>query len=334
MLDAKAESFILVQHKIVYMKIVVTDGYTLNSGDLQWDSISAFGELTVYDRTPVHLIEERCREATIILTNKTPLNRSTLEALPALKCISVLATGFNTVDTVVAKERGVVVCNVPGYGTASVAQHVFALLLELTNAVGLHSRSVREGGWQASADWSYTLQPVMELQHKTIGIVGFGNIGQKVARIAAALGMQVIYYNHREKKADMGQQVPLETLFQHSDVVTLHCPLTPENRHMVNSSLLHQMKQTAFLINTARGPLVYEEHLAAALNSGVIAGAALDVLEAEPPTSKQVPLIQARNCIITPHNAWMSREARERMMQTTAKNIEAFLSGKPINRVA
>jgi glycerate dehydrogenase len=245
----------------------------------------------------------------------------------------VLATGFNIVDTTVAKERGVVVCNVPGYGTASVAQHVFALLLELTNAVGLHSRSVREGGWQASADWCYTMQPVMELKHKTIGIVGFGNIGQQVARIAAAFGMQVIYYNHREKNSDMGRQVPLETLFQQSDVVTLHCPLTPENRHKVNSSLLHQMKRTAFLINTARGPLINEEDLAAALNSGVIAGAALDVLEAEPPTSKQVPLIQASNCIVTPHNAWMSREARERMMQSTAKNIEAFLSGKPINRV-
>jgi glycerate dehydrogenase len=316
------------------MKIVVTDGYTVNSGDLQWDAIKAFGELTVYERTPPHLIEERCREATIVLTNKTPFSRSTLLALPDLKCISVLATGFNVIDTDAAKERNIVVCNVPGYGTASVAQHVFALLLELTNAVGFHSRSVHDGGWHASADWCYTLQPVMELHGKTIGIVGFGNIGQHVAKIAAAFGMRIIYHNHREKESAVGEQVTIETLFRQSDVVSLHCPLTQENKHMVNSSLLRQMKPTAFLINTARGPLVNEEDLAAALNNAVIAGAALDVLEAEPPTSKQLPLIAARNCIVTPHNAWMSREARSRMMDVTAKNIAAFLHGEPVNRVA
>lgn len=315
------------------MKIVVTDGFTLNSGDLSWEPVSRLGALEVYDRTAREQILERCRDATIILTNKTPFDRETLTALPSLKCISVLATGYNVIDTSAAQDRGIVVCNVPGYGTASVAQHVFALLLELTNAVGLHSRSVRNGEWQQSADWCYTLQPIMELSGKTMGIVGLGNIGQQVARIATAFGMRVLYFNPRKKDFAPGRQVTLEELFSKSDVVSLHCPLTAENKHMVNGKALRSLKKSAFLINTARGPLVNEQDLAAALDSGVIAGAALDVLETEPPTEEQTPLIKAHNCIITPHNAWMSQEARRRVMETTEENIRAFQQGNPINRI-
>ncbi len=315
------------------MNIVITDGYTLNAGDLSWESIQQLGNVTIHDRTPAHLILERCLDADIVLCNKTPFTKETVAALPNLKLISVLATGYNVIDTVAAKEKGIVVCNVPGYGTASVAQHVFALLLELTNAVGLHSNSVRQGDWHRSADWCYTLQPLVELSGKTMGIIGFGNIGQQVGRIAAAFGMKVIYYNPREKSSDLGQQKSLEEVFIVSDVVTLHCPLTPENKELVNTNLLQKMKRTAYLINTARGPLINEADLAQALNEGVIAGAALDVLSTEPPTELQRILTNAKNCIITPHNAWMSKEARERVMLITKNNIEAFMKGQPVNRV-
>ena len=315
------------------MKIVVTDGYTLTSGDLSWDKIARYGQLAVYDRTAINQIKERCSEAAIVITNKTPFSRETISALPNLKCIAVTATGYNVIDTKAASEKGIVVCNVPGYGTASVAQHVFALLLELTNAVGQHSASVRAGDWNQAADWCYTLQPVVELSGKTMGLVGYGNIGQQVGRMAAAFEMKVIYFNPSARQTAVGEQVSLETVFTQSDVVSLHCPLTAENRGMINKALLQTMKPTAYLINTARGPLINEEDLAYALNEGVIAGAALDVLSVEPPTDAQLPLITAKNCIITPHNAWMSREARQRMMNMTEKNIEAFLQGAPINRV-
>ncbi|WP_121356292.1 D-2-hydroxyacid dehydrogenase [Flavisolibacter nicotianae] len=316
------------------MNIVVTDGFTLNGGDLTWDGIARFGPLHLHDRTPPHLIEERCREAEIIVTNKTPFSRETIANLPKLKCICVTATGYNIIDTKAAAEKGIVVCNVPGYGTASVAQHVFALLLELTNAAGRHSTSVRNGDWNRAADWSYSLQPIIEISGKTMGIVGFGNIGQQVGRIADAFDMKVIYFNPREKQSDIGEQRPLEVVFEESDVVSLHCPLTPENTGMVNKALLQKMKPTAYLINTARGPLVNEDDLAAALNEGLIGGAALDVLSTEPPTEKHRALIEAKNCLITPHNAWMSREARQRIMEMTEKNMQAFLNGSPVNRVA
>lgn len=314
------------------MNIVVTDGFTLNSGDLSWQGISRLGLLTVYDRTDAALIEERCKDAEIILTNKVPFTHATLSLLPNLKCISVLATGYNVIDTEAASEKGIVVCNVPGYGTYSVAQHVFALLLELTNGVGLHGNSVKQGGWQQSADWCYTMQAITELNGKTMGIIGFGHIGQQVARIADAFHMKVIYYNPRFKDASIGKQKDLEEVFAESDVVSLHCPLQADNKEFVNKERLHQMKRTAFLINTARGQLIKENDLAAALNSGMIAGAALDVLSAEPPPPDH-PLIKANNCIVTPHNAWMSREARQRVMDITEKNIEAFLRGQPVNRV-
>ncbi|OLY93824.1 glycerate dehydrogenase [Cnuella takakiae] len=313
--------------------IVVADGYTLNPSDLDWAPLEALGTLTVYDRTPSGKVVERCKDAQLILTNKVVLDTIILEQLPQLKYIGVLATGYNVIDTAAAKALGITVCNVPGYGTASVAQHTIALLLELTNAVGKHHASVQAGKWQTSADWCYTQQPIMELAGKTMGIVGMGSIGKQVAQIAAALGMQVIYYNPSEKKNAAGTQTSLAELFRHSDVVSLHCPLTPSNTGFVNKVLLQQMKPTAFLLNTARGQLINEADLAAALKAGVLAGAALDVLSAEPPRDGN-PLLDAPNCIITPHNAWVSREARSRVMEITTANVQAFLEGKPQNRVA
>jgi glycerate dehydrogenase len=314
------------------LKIVVLDGFTLNSGDLSWEPLAPFGALTLHDRTPENEVVERCRDAAIVVTNKVPLSKTTLQQLPQLKLIAVLATGYNIVDTVAAREQGVVVCNVPAYGTASVAQHTFALLLELANNVGLHAQSVAAGEWQRSPDFAYTKKPVMELADKTLGIVGFGHIGQQTARIGAALGMKVLYNSRSEKNIDWATFKDMETLFAQSDAVSLHCPLTPENIGFVNKALLSHMKPSAYLINTARGPLIQEQDLANALNTGVIAGAALDVLSVEPPQEAN-PLLKARNCIITPHIAWISLEARQRIMAVTAQNIAHFLKGHAINVV-
>jgi glycerate dehydrogenase len=290
------------------------------------------GELTVYDRTPKHLIIERCKDVQIVLTNKVPFSAATLQQLPALKLIGVTATGYNIIDTEAAKKLGVAVCNVPAYGTASVAQHTFALLLELTNRVGLHAASVAEGAWVNAKDWCYTKLPLTELDGKTIGIVGLGHIGLQTARIAKAFGMHVLYTGRSKKDTDVGAYTDLKTLFAQSDVVSLHLPLTSDNNQMVNKNLLQLMKPSAFLINTSRGPLVHEQDLADVLNEGRIAGAAVDVLSTEPPKDTN-PLLKAKNCIITPHNAWMSREARRRVMDITIKNVEAFLGGRPINVV-
>jgi len=314
------------------MKIVVADGYALNPGDLSWEAIRAYGELVVYDRTPVEEIAGRCKDADIVLTNKVPFSRDTLAVLPSLKLISVLATGYNIIDTVAAKERGIVVSNAPAYGTDSVAQHVFALLLELTNHVGRNARATAAGKWQQSVDWCFTEAPVMELAGKTFGVVGFGHIGQQAARIAAAFGMTVIYYNPSAKEPSLGSACGLEELFVQSDVISLHCPLTSHNQEFVNAELLSKMKPTALLINTARGQLIHEKDLADALNRHVIAGAGLDVLSKEPPPDSN-PLLTAENCIITPHNAWISKEARARVLRITAANIGAFLKGQPIHVV-
>jgi glycerate dehydrogenase len=314
------------------MKIVVTDGYTLNPGDLSWDNIAACGELVAYDRTSPAEFLQRCKDAEIILTNKVPVNKEMMEQCTRLRLISVLATGYNVIDTIAAKDHNIIVCNVPAYGTDSVAQHCFALLLELTNRVGQHALSVANGDWQRSPDWCYSKTPIMELAGKTIGIVGFGNIGQQVARIAHAFGMQVIYHRLNNKPTALGQYVDMPTLFATSDIVSLHCPLTAGNHAFVNKDLLQRMKPSAYLVNTARGPLVNEQDLADALNDDRIAGAALDVLSTEPPQASN-PVLTAKNCIITPHNAWMSKEARARIMQVTKDNIAAFLAGKPINRV-
>lgn len=314
------------------MKIVVTDGFTLNPGDLSWNRISTLGEVQVFDRTASNEIVERCKDANVVVTNKTSLDKETIGQLKNLKLISVTATGYNIIDVAAAKEKGIIVANVPAYGTASVAQHVFALLLELTNRVGVHAQSVAAGEWVSSIDWSYTKTPIMELSGKTMGLVGLGNIGTQTAVIAKAFGMNVLYYTPRGKPSDVGQAVDLGTLFSKSDVVSLHCPLTGENKEFVNKKLLSQMKRSAFFINTARGLLVNEPDLADALNENKLTGAGLDVLSTEPPQANN-PLLSAKNCIITPHNAWISKEARERIMDVTFKNVAAFFDGEPINVV-
>ena len=314
------------------MKIVVVDGYTLNPGDLSWNMLSALGELMVYDRTPIALIVERCKEATIVLTNKVPFSKETLAALPNLKYISVLATGYNIIDTAAAKEQGVLVSNVPGYGTASVAQHVFSLLLEITNHTGKNARWTAEGNWQDCADFCYTVAPITELQGKTMGIVGFGNIGQNVASIAIAFGMQVIYFNPSIKSTGIGTQVALDEVFEQADFISLSCPLTATNQAFVNEALIKKMKPSSYLINTARGQLINESDLATALNQNTIAGAALDVLSKEPPPANN-PLLTAKNCIITPHVAWISTEARKRILSITASNILSYINGSVSNCV-
>lgn len=315
-------------------KIVVLDGFTLNPGDLSWDGFSGLAPIEVHERTPPAAILERAAGAEFVLTNKTPLNADTIRALPDLRYIGVLATGYNVVDVKEAKARGVAVCNIPTYGTASVAQHVFALLLELSNHVQIHADAVRAGDWTSNKDWCFTLTPLIELANKTIGIVGFGRIGRQVGAIAHAMGMRVIAFDSvRTNAPDYPgfQFVELAELLQQSDVVSLHCPLFPETQGLVNSTTLQQMKKTALLINTSRGPLVVEQDLANALNEGRIAGAGLDVLSVEPPRDN--PLLSAKNCIVTPHIAWATREARARLMQLAVDNLAAFIGGKPQNVV-
>jgi len=315
------------------MKIVILDGYTLNPGDLDWSPLSALGEFTVYDRTPPELTSERAVGADILLTNKTPLPRSAIESLPDLKFIGVLATGYNVVDIAAAKERGIPVANVPGYGTTAVAQHVFALLLELTQRTGLHSDSVRAGEWTRSPDWCYWRTPLVELAGLTMGIVGYGAIGQAVARIALAFGMKVIAATRTPRDAVDGVTfTQMDDLFRRADVVSLHCPLTPETQGMVNAVRLATMKPTAFLINTGRGPLVVEQDLAEALRNARIAGAAVDVLATEPPPADN-PLLTAPHCLITPHIAWAPRASRQRLMDAVVENVRAFLAGAPVNVV-
>lgn len=315
------------------MKIAVTDGFTLNNGDLNWNVLDQFGELQVYDRTPVDLIIQRCADADIILTNKVPFNKSTIEQLEKTKLICVLATGYNVIDVSAAKEKGIFVCNVPTYGTASVAQHTFALILELCNKVGVHHQSVSNGEWVNSQDWCYTKGPLIELADKTLGIVGFGHIGQQTALIGKAFGMKIVYNSRTEKQTEFGTYADLNTLFKVSDVISLHCPLTNDNREFVNRELLTLAKRNAVIINASRGPLINEADLAAALNNNKIAGAALDVLSTEPPKADN-PLLKAKNCIITPHIAWMSFEARQRILSTTVQNIKAFINQSPINVVS
>ena len=312
------------------MKIVILDAYAVNSGDISWNPVSSLGEVTVYDRTTPELVVERCAEAEIILTNKAPINRVSLQKLSSLRLISVMATGYNVIDIEAAREKNIVVSNVPAYGTSSVAQHAVALLLELTNRVGLHAASVATGEW--FKDWSYAKTPIIELDGKTMGIVGFGSIGQQTAKIAKAMGMTILYSGPNKKQTDLGTYVTIEKLFAESDAISLHCPQKPENTGFVNRKLIELMKPTAFFINASRGQLVNEEDLADALNSGRIAGAGLDVLSTEPPSADN-PLLNAKNCIITPHNAWMSREARQRIIEISGANVSSFLEGKPIHVV-
>jgi glycerate dehydrogenase len=317
------------------LKIVVLDGYTLNPGDLSWRRLESIGETVVYERTPEELIVERARGAQIVFTNKTPLREQTLKQLPELRYIGVLATGFDVVDTQKARERNIIVTNIPSYGTDTVAQMAIALLLELCHYVGHHSESVRSGEWSRNPDWCYWHHPIVELAGKTMGIIGFGRIGQRTARIASALGMDIIAYDET-----MGFAVDLPNfrfaslseVFQTADAVSLHCPLTEATEGLIRSETLSMMKPTAFLINNSRGRLIVEADLADALNNGVIAGAALDVLSVEPPPEDH-PLLHAKNCIITPHIAWASQEARQRLLNTAVDDLLAFLDGSPVHVV-
>lgn len=308
------------------MNIVVLDGYTLNPGDLSWDALRELGSCEIYDRSAPDEIVPRSTSAEIVLTNKVKLNGEYMSSVPTLKYIGVTATGYNIVDVAAARERKVIVTNVPTYGTQSVAQMTFALLLELTQHVGHHAQTVREGRWTRSPDFCYWDYPLIELDGLTLGVIGFGRIGKMVGQLAEAFGMKVLTYSRKQPVAEM------ETLFRRSDIISLHCPLTPQTEHLVNEKRLAWMKPTAFLLNTSRGPLIDESALAKALNEGRIAGAGLDVLAVEPPTADN-PLLRAKNCLITPHIAWATRAARSRLMEAVVENVRAYLTGESKNVV-
>ncbi len=314
------------------MKIVVLDGYTLNPGDLSWEGLEQLGEVRIYDRTPAGETVVRAAGADVVITNKVLLTREVLAQLPALRYIGVLATGYNVVDTQAAAEAGIVVTNIPSYSTASVAQMVFAHILNFTNRVELHATEVRNGKWTGHPDFSYQSTPQTEITGKTLGIIGFGQIGRSVGRLGHAFGMRVLFHNRSLIKdaPDWATQVNQEQLTRESDFVSINCPLTPDNKEFVNRGFLSGMKPTAFLINTGRGPLVHEADLADALNKGIIAGAGLDVLTTEPALPGN-PLLTARNCFITPHMAWATLEARTRLMTIAIDNLRAFLDGHPQN---
>ena len=315
------------------MKIVVLDGYALNPGDLSWDGFKQLGELVVYDRTTQEEILSRSMEADVLLTNKTPIRANVINALSRLKFVGVLATGYNIVDVETASRKGIIVSNIPEYGTYSVAQLTFALLLELCHHAQRHSDTVREGKWAASKDWCYWDFPLVELAGKTMGIIGFGNIGQKVGDMATAFGMNVVGSARRKRDQSHRknfQWMEIPDLLEQSDVVSIHCPLTPETQGLINGKTIATMKKSAFLLNTSRGPIIVDSDLANALNDEVIAGAGIDVLSVEPP-QKDNPLFKAKNCIITPHIAWATKEARTRLMGMAVQNLERFLAGNPIN---
>lgn len=317
-------------------KLVVLDGYALNPGDLSWDEFRGLVDIEVHPRTPPGQVVERSRGAELLMTNKTPVRAAAFAELDRLEYIGVLATGYDIVDVAAARGRGVVVSNVPTYGTASVAQFVFALALELCHHVQYHSDIVRAGEWTRSPDWCFWRHPLIELAGKTLGVIGFGRIGRQTARIGDALGMRVLAADPLRANApgyDGFRWAEVDEVLAEADVVSLHCPLTPDTRGLVDARRIALMKPTAFLINTARGPLVNVDDLAAALNAGRIAGAALDVLPLEPPPADS-PLFTAANCILTPHIAWATREARARLMQVTLENLRAFLAGEPVNVVS
>lgn len=319
------------------MKIVILDGYTENPGDLSWDQINQFGNLTVYDRTDVTDIPgiiQRIGDAEVVLTNKTPITREVMDGCPNLKYISLLATGYNVVDCGYAKEKGIPVSNVPTYGTASVGQFAIALLLEVCHHIGHHSDSVHAGCWSSNPDWCYWDYPLIELDGKTMGIIGFGRIGQTTGRIARAMGMRVLAYDSfpSESGKSIAEYVKLDALLTQSDVVVLHCPLFPETKEIINRKTIAKMKDGAILINNSRGPLVEEQALADALNSGKLAAAALDVVSTEPIRPDNV-LLTAKNCIITPHISWAPRESRQRILDCTETNIRSYIAGSPANVV-
>ncbi len=317
------------------MKIVILDGYTENPGDLSWAGFEALGDVTVYDRTtsPADIVP-RIGDAEVVITNKTPLTKETFAACPSIKYVGVLATGYNVVDVDAAREKGIPVTNIPTYGTTAVAQYVFALLLEICHHVAAHSDAVHAGEWSAGSDFSFWKYPLIELAGKTFGVIGFGRIGQNAARIAAALGMKVLAYDeYPQKEAEQyGRYVTLDELLRESDVISLHCPLFPSTEGMINKDTIAKMKDGVILINTSRGPLVVEADLAAALDSGKVYAAGLDVVSSEPIKADN-PLLKAKNCLITPHIAWAPKESRARLMDIAVENLAAFQKGSPVNVV-
>ena len=319
------------------MKIVILDGYTENPGDLSWEELEKLGELTVYDRTSLTdeaEIISRIGDAEVVFTNKTPISRAVIDACPNMKFISLLATGYNVVDYVYAREKGIPVTNVPTYGTASVGQFAIALLLEICHHVAHHSDAVHEGRWEHSADWCFWDYPLIELDGKTMGIIGFGRIGQQTGKIAKAIGMKVLAYDSYPSDSGkaIGDYVDLDTLLASSDVIALHCPLFPETQGIINKDTIAKMKDGVILINNSRGPLVVEQDLADALNSGKVYAAGLDVVSTEPIKGDN-PLLKAKNCIITPHISWAPKESRQRIMDCAVENVKAYLAGSPINVV-
>ncbi len=318
------------------MKIVVLDGYTLNPGDLSWEGFESLGEVQVYNRTPAEKTVERIGDAPVILTNKTAITKEILDQCPAIRYIGVLATGYNVVDVKAAAQKGIVVTNIPSYGTDAVAQYAFALLLELCHHVGLHDESVKAGEWENCQDFCYWKTPLMELAGKTLGLIGFGRIGQKTGAIARAMGMKVLAYDRFQRpelENENCRYVSLEQLLAASDVISLHCPLLPETKGVINRDTISRMKDGVLIINTSRGDLVVEKDLAEALISGKVAGAAADVVSTEPIKGDN-PLLKAPNMIITPHMAWGAKESRGRLMNQAVENLKAFLSGNPVNTVS
>ena len=320
------------------MKIVILDGYTENPGDLSWEGFERLGELTVYDRTPVGEeaeIQTRIGDAEIVITNKTPLTRGTIEACPQIRYIGALSTGYNVIDIEAARERGIPVSNIPGYATEAAAQLTFALLLDICQHAAHHSQAVHEGRWSACPDFCFWDYPLLELAQKTFGIIGFGSIGQAAGRLANAFGMKVLAYApHRkpELESEMCRYGELEEILAEADIISLHCPLFPSTEGMINRETIARMKDGVILLNTGRGPLIVEQDLADALNSGKVYAARLDVVSVEP-IREDNPLLKARNCLITPHIAWASKESRQRLMDMAVGNLEAFLAGKPVNVV-
>lgn len=319
------------------MKIVILDGYTENPGDLSWAGLEKMGELTVYDRTSLtdeREIISRIADAEVVFTNKTPLTKAVLDACPSVKLISVLATGYNVVDFQYAREKGIPVTNIPTYGTAAVGQFAIAMLLEICHHVAHHSDAVHQGRWERSADWCFWDYPLIELADKTIGIIGFGRIGQTTGKIAAAMGMHVLAFDSFQSDSGraVGTYVDLDTLFAQSDVIALHCPLFPQTQGIVNQENIAKMKDGVIILNNSRGPLIVEQDLADALNSGKVYAAGLDVVSTEPIKGDN-PLLQAKNCIITPHISWAPKESRQRIMDCAVENIKAYASGSLINVV-
>lgn len=317
------------------MKIVVLDGYTLNPGDISWEGMEAFGEVTVYDRTKAEDVVERIGDAEVVYTNKTPITKETMDACPGMKFIGVLATGYNIVDVAAAKEKGIPVSNIPTYGTAAVSQFAIALLLELCHHIGEHSDAVKAGEWTSNPDWCFWKYPLVELAGKNMGIIGFGRIGQDTGKIAQALGMKVLAYDafkRPELESDTCKYVDMDTLLAQSDVISLHCPLFPDTEGIINKDTIAKMKDGVMIINDSRGPLIVEQDLRDALDSGKVAGAALDVVSTEP-IQMDNPLLGAKNVILTPHIAWAPKESRQRLMDIAVDNLKCYVDGKPQNVV-